>query len=142
MAIHVSENVGNRGLQDVSGPEGPRHREVASQTPPIRQRGTTVTTSGQPLGLDAKARIMAAVVAWNVEHKMPGQHYGPITHAHLRVLRVLLYKFHNLTTGACYPTYEMIARLAECRRSSVRMAIRRLEETGVMTWNHSVKPHK
>ena len=50
------------------------------------------------------------------------------------VLRALLYSFHNGRDGRCFPSYERIAQVANCCRSTVSRAIRALETAGVLTW--------
>lgn len=60
---------------------------------------------------------------------------GPLTWATLRVLRALLWRFHNADGGGrCFPSYERIAQAAKCARSSVAIAIQALEDAGILTW--------
>jgi hypothetical protein len=89
---------------------------------------------GVPLDASAKNRILENAGAWNAAHKQPGQHQGPLTQATLRVLRALLFQFHNAKTGYCFPGYEAIAAAAHCSRASVARAIVALEEAGLMSW--------
>lgn len=87
------------------------------------------------LDRNAKARVWAAANAWNAANRRPGQHQGPLTWATLRVLRALLWRFHGADGGGrCFPAYEKIAAAAKCARSSVAVAIRQLEEAGLLTW--------
>jgi hypothetical protein len=89
------------------------------------------------LDRNAKARIWAAAAAYNVSQRRPGQHQGPLTWATLRVLRVLLFRFHGADGGGrCFPAYEKLAAAAKCARSSVAVALHALEETGLLTWVH------
>jgi len=84
---------------------------------------------------NAKARVWAAAGAYNTANRKPHQHQGPLTWATLRVLRALLWRFHGADGGGrCFPAYEKIAAVAKCARSSVAVAIRELEEAGVLTW--------
>jgi len=84
---------------------------------------------------NAKARVWAAAGAYNAQNRRPGQHQGPLTWATLRVLRALLWRFHGADGGGrCFPSYERIAAVAKCARSSVAIAIKALEEAGLMTW--------
>lgn len=95
---------------------------------------------GMPLDRNAKARIMAYARGYNTRHKAGRQHRGPITWAFERVLRALLYGFHNSKDGRCFPSYEAIAERAECNRSTVYEAIRLFEAIGLLTWvNRIVK---
>jgi hypothetical protein len=51
------------------------------------------------------------------------------------VLRALLWRFHGADGGGrCFPSYEKIAAAARCARSTVAVAIRELEESGLLTW--------
>ena len=88
----------------------------------------------QPLDRNAKARIGAYARAWSAGHKRPGQHRGPLTRAYLEVLEALLWGFHNSRDGRCFPSYEAIAKRAQCCRDTVAEAIKALEAAGVLTW--------
>lgn len=95
---------------------------------------------GLPLDRNAKARVMAWVRGYNARHRAPGQHRGPITHAVERVLRALVWGFHNARDGRCFPSYEAIAERAECGRSTVAAALVLLEAIGLLSWaNRFVK---
>ena len=84
---------------------------------------------------DAKARVWAAANAYNAANRQPGQHQGPLTCATLRVLRALLWRFHGADGGGrCFPSYEKIATAAKCCRDTVNVAIKALEEAGILTW--------
>ena len=63
---------------------------------------------------------------------------GPITRAFLEVLQALLWGFHNSRTGCCFPSYERIAEMAECARSTVAEALKVLEWAGVLSWQHRI----
>ena len=89
---------------------------------------------GQPLDRNAKARIMVYARAWSARHKRPGQHRGPLTRATLEVLEALLWGFHNSRDGRCFPSYDTIAKRAQCCRDTVYEAIRALEAAEVLTW--------
>jgi hypothetical protein len=60
-----------------------------------------------------------------------------LTWATLRVLRALLWRFHDADGGGrCFPSYERIAAAAKCARSTVALAVRELEGAGLLTWVH------
>ncbi|MBO0735239.1 MAG: helix-turn-helix domain-containing protein [Alphaproteobacteria bacterium] len=87
------------------------------------------------LDRNAKARVWAAAGAYNAANCQPGQHHGPLTCATLRVLGALLWRFHGADGGGrCFPSYEKIAVAAKCCRDSVNVAIKALEEAGLLTW--------
>lgn len=88
----------------------------------------------QPLDRNAKARITVYARAWSTRHKLPGQHRGPLTRAYLEVLEALLWGFHNSRDGRCFPSYEAIAKRAQCCRDTVYEAIKALEAAEILTW--------
>jgi hypothetical protein len=105
----------------------PRHEKIFGPAPEHRLDG------------NAKARVWAAAAAYNSANRRPGQHRGPLTWATLRVLRALLWRFHGADgSGRCFPSYERIAAGAKCARSSVAIAIRELEDAGLLTWVHRI----
>ena len=70
----------------------------------------------------------------------PGKHYGGLTDKFVRVLHELLYTFHNNKLGgACFPSYEAIADAADCARSTVGLALKKLETTQLLSWDHRLK---
>ena len=88
---------------------------------------------GRPLDREAKVRIMARARAL-LRATEPGKHYGPLTAKTLAVLEALLWGFHNSKSGQCMPSYETIAERAGCARSTVALALKALEATGLLTW--------
>ena len=101
----------------------PRREKIFGPAPSYRLDG------------NAKARVWAAAQAWNTANRQPRQHQGPLTWATLRVLRTLLWRFHGADGGGrCFPAYEKIATAAKCARSSVAVAIKELEDAGLLTW--------
>jgi hypothetical protein len=89
---------------------------------------------GGALDRNAKARIMVYARAWSAKHRQPGQHRGLLTRAFMEVLEALLWGFHNSRDGRCFPSYETIAKRAECNRSTVYEAIKALEAADVLSW--------
>jgi hypothetical protein len=86
---------------------------------------------------NAKARVWAAANAYNNANRQPRQHQGPLTWASLRVLRALLWRFHNADGGGrCFPSYDRLASAARCHRDSVCVALKALEDAGLLTWVH------
>ncbi len=89
---------------------------------------------GCGLSTKQKHRIMSHATAWSESHKRPGQHNGALTTKTLRVLKALLWDFHNAHTGHCFPSYETISEKAECAVSTVAKAVVALEAAGILTW--------
>lgn len=102
----------------------------------LRQRREKIFGPAPSHQLDgnAKARVWAAAGAYNAHNRKPDQHQGPLTWATLRVLRVLLWRFHGADGGGrCFPSYEKIAATAKCHRDSVCVALKALEDAGILT---------
>ena len=89
---------------------------------------------GIPLDRNAKVRIQVYVRGYNARHRQQGQHRGPITRAFMEVLETLLWGFHNAKDGRCMPSYESIAKRAECNRDTVYEAIKALEFANILSW--------
>jgi hypothetical protein len=105
----------------------PRREKIFGEAPSHRLDG------------NAKARVWAAAQAWNTANRQPRQHQGPLTWATLRVLRALLWRFHDADGGGrCFPSYERIAVTAKCCRDSVCVALAALEDAGLLTWVHRI----
>jgi hypothetical protein len=68
-----------------------------------------------------------------------GRAYGTVTAKVLAVLEALLWNFHNVRSGLCFPSYETIAEAAGCARSTVAEAIKAFEDAGSLTWAQRVK---
>jgi hypothetical protein len=101
----------------------------------LRPRREKVFGDGRPLPLDreAKVRIMTLARAL-MQRTEPGTHYGIITAKFIAVLEALLWGFHNARSGLCFPSYESIAKKADCARSTVAEAIKALEDAGILSW--------
>jgi Helix-turn-helix domain len=86
-----------------------------------------------PLDRNAKARIMTLARAL-MRPTEKGKHWGPITAKFFEVLKALLWAFHNAKSGRCFPSYETIARKADCGEDTVARAIVALEQAGLLSW--------
>ncbi|MDE2579129.1 MAG: helix-turn-helix domain-containing protein [Hyphomicrobiales bacterium] len=94
----------------------------------------------KPVTLDRnmRTRILTRAHALSRRTKK-GKHYGAITAKDVNVLRALLFDFLNWKDGRCFPSYETIASAADCCRSHVATAIKRLEAAGLLTWVNRLK---
>jgi hypothetical protein len=112
-----------------------------SRFAPNRSRREKVFGDAPGASLDgnAKARIMAYAHGYNVRHRLPRQHHGPLTRAFMDVMEALLWSFHNSRSGHCFPSYESIAARARCNRDTVCEAIKALEDAKVLTWVHRIR---
>ena len=87
----------------------------------------------RPLDREGKVRLMTLARAL-MRRREKGKHWGPVTAKSLAVLEALLWGFHNAQSGLCFPSYDRIAELAGCARSTVGKAIKALENAGLLTW--------
>jgi hypothetical protein len=112
------------------------HPDAICESPRPRREKLFREKRGIPLDREAKVRIMTYAKGYNAKHRREGQHQGPITWGFFRVLKTLLWEFHNPRTGYCFPSYETIAEKAQCCRDTVYEAIKVLEESGILDWVH------
>ena len=101
----------------------------------LRRRREKVFGDGRPRPLDreAKLRIMTRARALK-QRTEKGKHYGLLTAKCLDVLEALLWSFHNARSGLCFPSLEKIAEKAKVARSTVSVAIKALEDAGLLSW--------
>lgn len=101
----------------------------------LRRRREKVFGDGrpQPLDREAKLRIMTRARALK-QRTAKGKHYGQLTAKCLDVLEALLWSFHNARSGLCFPSLEKIAEKAKVARSTVSVAIKALEDAGLLSW--------
>ncbi len=64
--------------------------------------------------------------------RLPGQHGGVLKRTGLMVFKTLLFGFANITTGRCDPSFETLTRASGCARSTVAVALGRLEAAGLV----------
>ena len=81
---------------------------------------------------NARARLLFQAEALDRRTHQPGQHGGCLKRTGLAVLRALLFTFANVVTGRCDPGYDTLARAAGVARSTVAVALARLEAAGLI----------
>ncbi len=81
---------------------------------------------------NARARLMFHAEALDRRTRLPGQHGGVLKRTGLAVLKALLFGFANVATGRCDPSFDTLARAAGVARSTVAVALRRLEAAGLL----------
>ena len=84
------------------------------------------------LDRNARARLMFQAEALDRRTHQPGRHGGVLKRTGLAVLKALVFGFHNVATGRCDPGYDALARLAGVARSTVAVALKRLEGAGLI----------
>jgi DNA-binding MarR family transcriptional regulator len=85
----------------------------------------------QHLGGEDRRRIMEAARRLDRETRRPGQHGGMLKRTGIAVLWTLLYRGWG-KNGVCDPALAQLAEWADCSRSTVQEALRRIEETGIL----------
>ncbi len=86
----------------------------------------------QRIDRNARARLLFHAEALDRRTRLPGQHGGVLKRTGLAVLRALLLQFCNVATGRCDPGYDVLARVAGVARSTVAVALKRLEAAGLV----------
>lgn len=71
---------------------------------------------------------------YNRDSRPDDRRGGRLGSAALRVLEALIFDFLSFTTGRLDPCYEQIARVAGLARSTVALALARLQAMGVIRW--------
>jgi helix-turn-helix protein len=85
--------------------------------------------------LEGNTRVRIFHLAATLDHRTrrTWQHGSILKRIGIEVLRVLLFKFLNMKTGACFPSYQQIAEAAGCCIETMRKAIRAPEAAGIIT---------
>lgn len=84
-----------------------------------------------PLDRNTKARIKYLSQRVEAQTRTKGKQ-GDLKKTGLAVLEVLLFRFHNATTGRCDPTWDTIAAAAGCSREALGRALKALEGAGIL----------
>ena len=84
------------------------------------------------LDRNARARLLFHAEALDRRTRLPGQHGGVLKRTGLAVLRALLFSFANVVTGRCDPSFDTLAVASGCARSTVAVALGRLEAAGLL----------
>jgi hypothetical protein len=81
---------------------------------------------------NARARLIYFAEALDRRTHQPGRHGGVLKRTGLAVLKALLFTFCNAATGRCDPGFDALARAAGVARSTVALALKRLEAAGLV----------
>jgi hypothetical protein len=79
-----------------------------------------------------KARIIYTAEKIELRTKAKGRKSGALGQSGVQVLRCLLFRFHNASTGQCDPGYTAIQGRTGLCRQAIADAIKRLEATGII----------
>lgn len=87
-----------------------------------------------PLDRNQAARILFLAERLEVATKAKGRRNGCLGAIGLAVLRVLVLRFQNRSTGICCPSYGAIQRATGLCRQAVTDALDRLASAGIVQW--------
>lgn len=84
------------------------------------------------LDRNAKVRLLVAVEIMERTTKAKGRRNGWVSVPGLTILRTLLLRFHNASTGLCCPSLDTLQAATGLCRQTIITALRRLEAVGVL----------
>lgn len=108
--------------------------EQQSKCPHKWRRGSRFWSDvdiAMPIDRNAKARLLVKAKALEARTRQSGRQNGSVSRIGLIVLTCLLYEFHG-RAGRCFPSYDTIMRKTGLCRQSVRNALFRLENCGLV----------
>lgn len=120
-----------RSLGDLlagSRPAPTRARRYRSEARFIRD----LTACSTPMNRDQRARVIAVAEGIERRTKAKGARNGLLGQVGLQVLRCLLFRFQNKSTGLCFPSYRQIMDATGLCRQSIAKSLRALEAAGIV----------
>ena len=101
---------------------------------PVWSNSTTKEIKFQPMLKKAATKLWHRARAFDRQTKRKDCHGGTLGHAGLQVLHTLIFDFLNYTSGRLDPSHAAIARAANVCERTVRNALKRLKELGILNW--------
>jgi len=101
---------------------------------PVWSDSTTKEISFQRMPKKAATKLWHRARDFDRKTRTPGHHGGKVGHAALQVLHCLIFDFLNYSTGQLDPSQAAIARKANVCERTVRNALARLKELGILNW--------
>lgn len=92
-----------------------------------------VRACSTPLDRNQRARLLFLAERLERATKTAGKRNGVLGYVGLAVLRCLLLRFHNGTTGLCCPSYDTLQAATGLCRQSIANALQRLEAVGILS---------
>ena len=117
-------------LPGLPGFEGPKTYAAW----PVWSGSTTKETRFQPLPKKAAVKLWHRARDFDRKTRRKDCHGGKIGHAALQVLHTLIFDFLNYATGQLDPSQATIARKANVCERTVRNALARLKDLGILNW--------
>ena len=111
-------------------PDGPKTHAAW----PVWSGSTTQEIRFRPVPKKAVVRLWHRARDFDRRTRRPGRHGGAVGHAALQVLHALIFDFLNYRSGRLDPSHAAIARKANVCERTVRNALNRLRELGILDW--------
>lgn len=101
---------------------------------PCRSDSTTRPVRFVPISKEEKLRRWRKAERLDETSHQKGRHGGALGRVALNVLRVLLFRFLNTTTGRLDPSVAAIAEAAHCSQRAAFAALKKLRGLGLIHW--------
>ena len=101
---------------------------------PVWSDSTTKEVKFQPLRKKAATKLWHRARDFDRKTKQKDHHGGAVGHAALQVLHALIFDFLNYGSGQLDPSHAAIARKSNVCERTVRNALRRLKDLGILNW--------
>jgi hypothetical protein len=101
---------------------------------PVWSGSTTKTIRYQPLPRKAATKLFHRARDFDRKTRRKDHHGGAVGHAALQVLHALIFDFLNYRSGQLDPSHAQIACKANVCERTVRNALNRLRDLGILNW--------
>jgi hypothetical protein len=101
---------------------------------PVWSDSTTQEIRFQPMPKKAATRLWHRARDFDRRTKRKDCHGGAVGHSALQVLHALIFDFLNYASGRLDPSHAAIARKANVCERTVRNALNRLRDLGILNW--------
>lgn len=101
---------------------------------PVWSGSTTKEIRYQPIPKKVATKLWHRARSFDRQTKHKGKHGGALGHAALQVLHTLIFDFLNYRSGRLDPSHAAIARAANVCERTVRNALNRLRDLGILNW--------
>jgi hypothetical protein len=101
---------------------------------PVWSGSTTREIKFQPIPKKQAVRIWHRARDFDRQTRKKDHHGGALGHAALQVLHTLIFDFLNYASGRLDPSHAAIARAANVCERTVRNALARLKDLGILNW--------
>lgn len=101
---------------------------------PVWSGSTTKEIKFQRMPKKAATKLYHRARDFDRKTSKPGCHGGAVGHIALKVLETLIFDFLNYASGHLDPSHAQIARKANVCERTVRNALNRLRDLGILNW--------